>query len=123
MISGLVALGWLSEGDSADKGAIARALTQLAERALRVNVTPSAGSQGHVCFPCSLQATTLDTLIDLGWLAAEHASNINEIVNAFRRFAGWALDIARRDTLETQWSGKRVAVMRNNQNPGITRTF
>jgi hypothetical protein len=49
LIFGLVTLGWLSEGDSADKGAIARALTQLTERALWANVTPSAGSQGYVC--------------------------------------------------------------------------
>ena len=46
MISSLLALGWLPEGDRADKGAVAHALTQLAERALWANVTPSAGSQG-----------------------------------------------------------------------------
>jgi hypothetical protein len=123
LIFGLVARGWLPEGDRADKGAIARALTQLAERALWANVTPSAGSQGYVCLACDLKATTVDTLISLGWLAAEHANDINEIEKAFRGFAGRALDKARRDTLETQWSGERVAVTRNSQNPGITRTF
>ena len=46
MISGLVALGWLPEDERDDKGAVAHALTQLAERALWANVTPSAGSQG-----------------------------------------------------------------------------
>jgi hypothetical protein len=97
LISGLVALGWLTEDEKVDKGAIVGSLTQLAERALRVNVTPSAGSQGHVCFPCSLQATAVDTLINLGWLAVEHANNINEIAKSFRRFAGRALYLARQE--------------------------
>jgi hypothetical protein len=101
LIAGLVKLGWLPEADSADKDAIARALTQLAERALWANVTPSAGSQGYVCFPCDLQATTVDTLISLKWLPAEYSDDIVEIAKAFRRFAGRALEIARRDTLET----------------------
>src|SRR5215467_13614004 len=43
LISGLVALGWLHEDATVDKGAIAGALMQLAERALWANVTPSAG--------------------------------------------------------------------------------
>ena len=123
LISGLVGRRWLPEGDRADKGAIARALTQLAERALWANVTPSAGSQGYVCFACDLKATTVDTLISLGWLAAEDANDINEIGKAFRRFAGQALELSRRGTLEIQWSGERVVVTRNSQNPGITRTF
>src|SRR5215471_6118029 len=87
LISGLVTLGWLPEGDSADKGAIARALTELTERALWANVTPSAGSQGYVCFPCDLQATTVDALIRLRWLSAEYADDINEIAKAFKCFA------------------------------------
>jgi len=102
LISNLVALGWLPEDDKGDKSAIARALTQLAERALWANVTPAAGSLGQVCFPCDLRVSTIDTLIDLGWLPAEYANDINKIAKAFRRFAGRALDIARRDTLETQ---------------------
>jgi hypothetical protein len=106
MISGLVALGWLSEGDSADKGAIARALTQLAERALWANVTPSAGSQGQVCFACNLRASTIDTLIDAGWLPAKDADDISAIVKAFRRFAGRALDVARHGRLEL-WNIRR----------------
>jgi hypothetical protein len=100
LISGLVALGWLSEDDKVDKGAIARSLTQLAERALWANVTPAAGSQGYVCFACDLKATTVDLLIRLRWLPAEHADDINEIAKAFRRFAGRALDVARRGTLD-----------------------
>ena len=100
MISSLLALGWLPEGDRADKGAVAHALTQLAERALWANVTPAAGSQGYVCFACDLKATTVDLLIRLRWLPAEHADDINEIAKAFRRFAGRALDVARRGTLD-----------------------
>jgi hypothetical protein len=100
LISGLVALGWLPEDDKVDKGAIASALTQLAERALWANVTPSVGSQGYVCFACDLRATTVDTLINLQWLPAEHAGDINEIAKAFRRFAGRALDVARRGMLD-----------------------
>jgi hypothetical protein len=100
LISGLVALGWLPEDERDDKGAVAHALTQLAERALWANVTPSAGSQGYVCFACDLQATTVDTLIRLRWLPAEYADDINEIARAFRGFAGRALDVARRGTLD-----------------------
>jgi len=81
-------------------------LTQLAERALWANVTPSAGSKGYLCFPCDLQATTVDALIKLRWLPAEYADDINEIANAFRRFAGRALDVARRGTLEL-WNIQR----------------
>src|SRR5215471_17846439 len=58
----LVALGWLSEPDQADKGAIARALTDLIERAFLARVTPFAGSQGRSSFVCDLPATTVDTL-------------------------------------------------------------
>ena len=123
MIAGLVSRGWLPEGDKVDKGAIARALTQLAERALWANVTPAAGSQGQVCFACDLRDSTIHTLIDIGWLPTEHADDINEIAKAFKGFAGRALDIARRDTLETQWSGESVAVTRNSNDPSITRTF
>jgi hypothetical protein len=51
-------------------------------------------------------ATTIDTLISLGWLPPERADDINEIAKAFRRFAGRALDVARRDTLEP-WNIRR----------------
>lgn len=106
LISGLVALGWLHEDDTVDKGAIARSLIQLAERALWANVTPSAGSEGYVCFACDLKGTTVDTLASLGWLPAEHADDINEIAKAFRRFAGRALDVARGGALEL-WNIRR----------------
>jgi hypothetical protein len=106
MIAGLVALGWLPESNKVDKGAIARALTELAERALWANVTPSAGSQGQVCFACDLRASTIDTLISLGWLPTEHADDINAIAKAFRRFAGRALDVARSGTLAL-WNFRR----------------
>jgi len=124
LISGLIARGWLPEGDKVDKGAIARALTQLAERALWANVTPSAGSQGQVCFVCDLRTSTIDTLIDLGWLPIEYARDINKIAKAFRHFAGRALDIARRDTLETQWSRQtRRCYAQQSRSEHHTRTF
>jgi len=108
LISGLVALGWLPEDDKVDKAAIARSLTQLAERALWANVAPSSGDQGYVCFACDLKGTTVDTLasLGLGWLPAEHADDINEIAKAFRRFAGRGLDVARRGTLDL-WNIRR----------------
>jgi len=106
LISNLVALGWLPEDDKGDKSAIARALTQLAERALWANVTPAAGSLGYVCFACDLKGTTVDTLASLGWLPAEHADDINEIAKAFRRFAGRALDVARGGALDL-WNIRR----------------
>jgi hypothetical protein len=106
LISGLVALGWLPEDDKVDKWTVAHALTRLAERALWADVTPSAGSQGYVCFACDLRVSTVDTLISLGWLPAEHAGDINEIAKAFRRFAGRALDVARRGTLDL-WNIQR----------------
>jgi hypothetical protein len=100
MMSRLLALGWLPEGEDFNKGAIARALTQLAELALWANVTPYTGSQGCISFACDLRATTIDTLVSLGWLPPKHADDINEIAKAFRRFAGRALDVARRGKLE-----------------------
>jgi hypothetical protein len=81
LIAGLVALGWLSEDDKVDKGAIARALTQLAERALWANVTPAAGSQGQVCFACDLRDSSIHTLIDIGWLPTEHARRVSIAIN------------------------------------------
>jgi hypothetical protein len=106
VIADLTALGWLPETDLRDKSAIARALTELAERVIWSHVTPSTGSQGQICFTCGLQGTTVDTLISLGWLQADSAGEVDAIAKAFRRFAGRALDLARRGVLDL-WNIRR----------------
>jgi hypothetical protein len=88
---------------------------QLAERALWANVTPSAGSRGYLCFPCDLQATTVDALMKLRWLPAEYADDINEIANAFRRFAG-GLSTSR---VAAHWSCGTF--IEGNRNPPVRR--
>jgi len=104
--AGLIALGWLPEPDNADKGAIARALIQIVERAIQAHVIPSTGLQSQICFVCDLQPTTIDTLISLGWLPGEFAGDFAAIVKAFRRFAGRALDVALRGELDL-WNLRR----------------
>ena len=73
------------------------------ERATWAHVTPFTGSQGQICFTCGLQGTTVDTLISLGWPQADSAGDVDAIARAFRRFAGRALDLARRGVLDL-WS-------------------
>jgi hypothetical protein len=102
----LVTLGWLTAPDRGNKDALARALTHLIERAIWAHVTSSTGSQGQVCFTCGLQGTTVDALISLGWLQADCAGDVDAIAKAFRRFAGRALDVARRGALDL-WNIRR----------------
>jgi hypothetical protein len=100
VIANLISLGWLSESDHADKGAIARALADLVERAILARATPCAESQGRTSIVCDLPPPTVDTLIGLGWLAAEHARDVDAIGTAFRRFAGRALSVAGQGALD-----------------------
>jgi hypothetical protein len=106
MTADLADLGWLAEPDHVDKGAIARALNDLVERAIWAHVTPSTGSQSQICFTCGLQGTTVEALISLGWLQADCAGDVDAIAKAFRRFAGRALDVARRGALDL-WNIRR----------------
>jgi hypothetical protein len=106
VIADLMALGWLPETDHGEKSAIARALNDLVERAIWARVTPSTGSQSQICFTCGLQGTTVDALISLGWLQADCAGDVDAIAKAFRRFAGRALDVARRGALDL-WNIRR----------------
>ena len=80
---------------SHDKSAIIRALIDLYDRAIQARVTPSTGSQGQLCFMCDIHRNTIETLVTLGWLAADQQNDIGTIVKAFRRFAGRALVVAR----------------------------
>jgi len=100
VITDLVALGWLAEPDRVDKGAIARALTNLVERAILARATPCADSQGRTSIMCDLPPTTVETLIGLRWLPADHARDVDAIGIAFRRFAGRALGVARRGAVD-----------------------
>jgi hypothetical protein len=91
----MVALGWLPAPDRGDKGALAQALFGLIERAIRARVTPTRGSEvGKVCFLCQLKPSTIETLIDLGWLRADQRDDLAAIVTAFCRFAGRSLEVA-----------------------------
>jgi hypothetical protein len=100
VIADLVALGWLTEPDRADRGAIARAVADLVERAIMARATHCADSQDRTSFVCDLPPTTVDTLVGLRWLPAEHAGDADAIAIAFRRFAGRALSVASRGALD-----------------------
>ena len=79
-----------------DKDARSHALIDLIDRAIRARVTPSAGSEeGKVCFFCEIKRSTIDTLVELGWLRAERRDDLAAIVTAFRCFVGRSLDVAR----------------------------
>jgi hypothetical protein len=91
----LVALGWLLEPDHGDKNALSCALVELVMRAIQARVTPSTGSQDQLCFVCTIQRSTIATLVSLGWLHADQQDDLGAIVKAFRGFAGRALVVAR----------------------------
>jgi hypothetical protein len=98
----MIALGWLSEAACGDKHALTNAAFGLIERAIRAGVTPITGSeQPKVSFCCDLKSSTIETLIDLGWLKADQRDNFAAIKTAFRRFAGRSLEIAR-NSLESR---------------------
>jgi hypothetical protein len=65
VIANLISLGWLSESDHADKGAIAGAVADLVERAILARATPCADSEARTSFLCDVPAITADTLIGL----------------------------------------------------------
>ena len=75
-------------------------MAEIVERAILACVNPITGSQGRTSCVCDLQPTTVDTLIGLRWLPAKRAEGVDAIVTAFRRFAGRALDVARRGALD-----------------------
>jgi len=94
-IAALVALGWLPEPGQGNKGAVTRALIDLYDRAIQARVTPSTGSHDQLGFMCTIQRSTIETLVALGWLHADQRDDFAAIVKAFRRFAGRALAVAR----------------------------
>jgi uncharacterized protein YcsI (UPF0317 family) len=75
-------------------------VTDLVERAIRTRVSHLTSSEDRTSFVCDLPPITVDTLIDLRWLPAEHARDADAIATAFRRFAGRALSVARRGELD-----------------------
>jgi hypothetical protein len=95
-IADLVALGWLPGPDRGDKRALTRALVDLIERAIELRVTATTGSEGNVSFLCDIRRSTIETLVTFGWLPADQQDELSVIVKAFRRFAGRALDVARK---------------------------
>jgi hypothetical protein len=94
VIADLVSLGWLSPPDQGDKSAIVRALNGLIVRAVRARVTPLTGPEDK-SFLCSIKRTTIETLIETGWLRGDQQDDPSAIAKAFRRFAGRALSVAR----------------------------
>ena len=98
MTADLVNLGWLSEAARGDKDALAHALFGLIEQAIRARVIPMTSSEeGKVSFFYELKPSTIETLIDLGWLRADQRDDLAPIVTAFRRFAGRSLEVARNE--------------------------
>jgi hypothetical protein len=106
VITDLVALGWLAGSDHADRGAIARAVAEVVERVILARATPCVDSQGRTSFVCDLPPATVDTPVGLGWLAAEHAQDVDAIGTAFRRFSGRAVSVGRRGALDL-WNAQR----------------
>jgi hypothetical protein len=96
VIAAVSALGWLRKGDHGDKEAIARALTDLVERAIWANVTPPTGSQGQICFVSKIEINVIDTLVALRWLPVDCGGDLDAIVKAFHLFVDRAFDVARR---------------------------
>ena len=104
MTADLVDLGWLPAPDC-DKDALSYALIDLIERAIRARVIPSTGSEeGKVCFFSEIKRSTIDTLVELRWLRADHRDDLSATVKAFRRFAGRSLAVA-----PQQWACKQTA--------------
>ena len=102
-VADLVALGWLTESNNADKGAIAHALTVLIERAIQTRVSPPTGSHDLLGFMCTIQRSTIETLVSFGWLPADQQNDLGAIAKAFRRLAGRALAVARNGGGPGQW--------------------
>jgi hypothetical protein len=96
-IAALVALGWLAEPDRGNRGAITHALVELYARAIQARVTASTGAQNQLCFMCTVQPSTIETLVTLEWLRADQQDDLAAIVKAFRRFVGRALAVARNE--------------------------
>jgi hypothetical protein len=90
----LVDLGWLPAPDC-DKDALTHALIDLIERAIEARVGPALGSPGKISFMLEIQRSTIDTLVNFGWLPADQQDDLSAIVKAFGRFAGRALAVAR----------------------------
>ena len=93
-IAALVGLGWLPEPDRGDKNAITRALVEIIKRAFQARVIPWTASQDQISFMCDIHQSTIETLIDLGWLHGDDQDNLAAIVKAFRRFVGRAIGVA-----------------------------
>ena len=101
--AGLVALGWLAAPDRGNKTAIASALSDLVERAIRSLVAPPTGSHDQLGFMCTIQRSTIETLVSFGWLPADQQDDLSAIAKAFRRLAGRALAVARNGGDPGQW--------------------
>jgi hypothetical protein len=57
-------------------------------------VTPPTGAHDQLGFMCTIQCSTVETLVSFGWLPADQQDDLAAIVKAFRRFAGRALAVA-----------------------------
>jgi len=58
-------------------------------------VTPSTGSEEGKGFFCEIKPSTIETLVNFGWLPADQRDDLSAIAKAFRRFAGRSLAVAR----------------------------
>ena len=52
-------------------------------------------AQDQLGFMCTVQRTTIETLVSLGWLHADQQDDLAAIARAFRRFAGRAFAVVR----------------------------
>jgi hypothetical protein len=95
VIAELVVLRWLPAPHHGDKEALGRALSGLIVRAIRARVTPLTGPEDKVSFLCGIKTSTIETLIECGWLRVDQQDDPGAIAKAFRRFSGRALAVAR----------------------------
>ena len=84
MTADLVDLGWLPAPDHGDKNAVTRALIKLFERAIQAQVTQSTGLE-QICFLCEIKRSTIETLVELGWLKARQSRGDQDCFPTFRR--------------------------------------
>jgi len=93
VISQLAALGWL-DAKYGDEGEIlTHAVAELVKQAIKLRVTPRASSHGRVIFLAEIPPSTVERLVDHGWVRRDHQHDSAAIATAYSRFAGGAIEV------------------------------
>ena len=67
----------------------------LAPSAVRMQRLRERRRLGRMCFLLELHPGEISGLVELGWLAGSRRDDRAEVINAFCRFVGYALDTTR----------------------------